>query len=91
MENTYQDRVRDQINEWVKGNPMHNKVDDECCPDFSCCKPDLLVDSVTRNEYKKAWEAGHDGIVEAMLKKFLGNAIEKYTSKNVYIGGQTDE
>ena len=27
-----------QVNEWVKGNSLHNPVRDECCPDFSCCE-----------------------------------------------------
>jgi len=24
------------------GKPYHNKFDDECCPDFSCCHPGLF-------------------------------------------------
>jgi len=27
---------------WVDGESQHNKVDDECCPDFSCCHPELF-------------------------------------------------
>lgn len=26
-----------QLGEWLRGNPMHNCIRDECCPDFSCC------------------------------------------------------
>ena len=42
-EKTYKERDLYQLDEWVKGNPIHNNVDDECCPDFSCCRPELLA------------------------------------------------
>jgi len=31
-------KKEEQLTEWVKGNSIHNKEQDECCPDFSCCK-----------------------------------------------------
>lgn len=44
-----EDRVRAQGIEYVKGNPQHNPVDDECCPDFSCCSPEIFEqDQVVR-------------------------------------------
>lgn len=39
---SYRERCDNQLEEWVKGNPIHNTKDKECCPDFSCCKPHLL-------------------------------------------------
>lgn len=39
----YQERVRLQTLAWAEGHPRHNRVDDECCPDFSCCMPDLFT------------------------------------------------
>jgi hypothetical protein len=33
------------------GNPYHNKIDDECCPDFSCCVPDMF-----EQDREKRWE-----------------------------------
>jgi hypothetical protein len=38
----YLDRVTRQGWEWVSGNVYHNEEDDECCPDFSCCYPQLF-------------------------------------------------
>ena len=38
----YQERVLTQIENWVNGISRHNYIDDECCPDFSCCEPDLF-------------------------------------------------
>lgn len=39
----YQQRARRQGWNWVSGISKHNEVDDECCPDFSCCYPNLFV------------------------------------------------
>ena len=30
------------IKQWVSGKSQHNIIDNECCPDFSCCYPDLF-------------------------------------------------
>jgi hypothetical protein len=38
----YQQRAYDQGVAWVRGEAKHNDVDDECCPDFSCCIPQLF-------------------------------------------------
>lgn len=34
--------ARTQIIRWYFGTSTHNKKSDECCPDFSCCHPELL-------------------------------------------------
>lgn len=34
---SYKVRSYKQLYEWVNGNPIHNDIDKECCPDFSCC------------------------------------------------------
>lgn len=28
---------------WMNGVSTHDKTWDECCPDFSCCKPEMKV------------------------------------------------
>lgn len=38
----YHERAKSQSLSWAIGKPYHNKTDDECCPDFSCCCPDLF-------------------------------------------------
>lgn len=38
----YRERVRVQTLTWAMGRSVHNRVDDECCPDFSCCQPDMF-------------------------------------------------
>lgn len=34
---SYKARSYTQLYEWVNGNSIHNSIDNECCPDFSCC------------------------------------------------------
>lgn len=51
----YRERMRVQALEWAKGNPQHNRIDDECCPDFSCCMPDLF----TKDDSER-WQQYHD-------------------------------
>ena len=41
----YRQRAIRQGWDWVSGISKHNEVDDECCPDFSCCYPNLLTRS----------------------------------------------
>jgi len=36
------------------GNPYHNNIDDECCPDFSCCVPDMF-----EKDEAKRWQQYH--------------------------------
>ncbi len=33
----YRQRCLKQLQNWVDGKSIHNSIDDECCPDFSCC------------------------------------------------------
>lgn len=39
---TYQERVLIQGLLWIDGQSFHNDIDNECCPDFSCCEPVLF-------------------------------------------------
>lgn len=64
-------RAELQVEEWVKGNSQHNYIDNECCPDFSCCKPEMLVDEVTRKMFKNGTEKQR----ESFMYTFLANAI----------------
>lgn len=68
-----------QLAEWVKGNPIHG---DECCPDFSCCRPELLAPEDVRIAFRDHPESRHE-----MLGMFLGKAIATYTKKKVYVAG----
>ena len=62
----YQERLRVQTLRWAMGKPVHNPVDNECCPDFSCCVPDLFIEDsqerwgVYRNYYPELDRSAHD-------------------------------
>ena len=43
----YHERMKSQALAWAQGRPYHEPIDDECCPDFSCCHPDLFTADVT--------------------------------------------
>lgn len=76
--NDYNERIEFQLSEWVKGNSIHNDIDCECCPDFSCCKPHLKADEQVRIEFSNANEEKR----LAMLFDFLGKLLE---SENIEI------
>lgn len=50
----YRERARCQCLAWAMGKVYHNRVDDECCPDFSCCVPDMF-----EADQAKRWEHYH--------------------------------
>ena len=73
----------EQLDEWVKGNPVHNKGRDECCPDFSCCQPKLLASEAVRRKFRDADEKARMGF----LWMFLGAVIALESDKKVYVSG----
>lgn len=73
-----------QLLDWVKGNSIHNAVRDECCPDFSCCRPELLAPLEEREHFLVATEPERT----RMLGMFLGRAMATIKpEKKVYIAG----
>ena len=71
-------KPEEQLDEWIKGNSIHNIERDECCPDFSCCKPELLADLNIRIKFKESnWDIRYK-----MLGMFLGKLLE---NEKVYI------
>lgn len=57
----YQQRAVDQGKTWVNGKSEHNAIDNECCPDFSCCVPSLFTkDRADRVVVYNSW-AGRNG------------------------------
>lgn len=35
---TAEQRAMIQLELWRRGHPVHNDIDNMCCPDFSCCR-----------------------------------------------------
>ena len=44
----------EQLDLWVQGQSVHNAERDECCPDFSCCRPELLQPPEVRASFQRA-------------------------------------
>jgi len=90
----YKERCQSQLDYWAKGTSIHNIVDDECCPDFSCCSPDLQSDEQTRQLFKKACDQNDEDAKNAMLMGFLGACIAKAsegkTDVKVHVSGGID-
>lgn len=81
--------IDEQLDEWVKGNPIHNADRDECCPDFSCCQPQLLAPKDVRENFAAADEETRFG----MLIHFLGAGVAAATDEpeKIYVAGQGAE
>lgn len=54
----YQQRALAQAKQWISGESVHNTIDDECCPDFSCCEPNLFTrNRLSRIDHFNKWAA----------------------------------
>lgn len=64
----------EQLQRWVAGAPLHrgDRERGECCPDFSCCNPELLAPPAERERFARATARER----EAMLGAFLGKLLE---------------
>lgn len=61
MKKKYEGQVlkdcEEQVDRWVSGESLHSDhrgCGPECCPDFSCCDPDLLQPLEVRRAFKRA-------------------------------------
>ena len=77
----------EQMAEWVSGNPLHNDTLDECCPDFSCCKPELLASL----ECRKAFVVADKETRMSFLGTFLGAAMSSMGEKAHVVGADDPE
>jgi hypothetical protein len=66
---TYKERCDNQLKEWAKGNAIHNNVDNECCPDFSCCCPELLSTKEDRYKFVSYGRKKREPMLWEMLSK----------------------
>ena len=74
----------DQLMQWVAGVSIHNQERGECCPDFSCCQPQLLATQDERNLF-----VSRPDVRDSMLMMFLNRALSKLKAK-VYVAGDAE-
>ena len=80
---------KQQIDAWVNGNSVdiETKYGKQCCPDFSCCHPELLQPV----EIRKAFQAASESERMKFLAMFLGEAMAVLIpEKKVYIAGTSN-
>lgn len=70
----------EQLRMWVEGESVCPNQDHECCPDFSCCKPQLRWPKDKRVLFAKSTQRQREG----MLMGALGSLL---SGNNVYITG----
>lgn len=75
--------VEHQLKLWVEGNPVHNDIRGECCPDFSCCNGNIAPIE-QRERFAQACSEGDEHTKMEMLGMFLGNA---FSGEKVYVAG----
>lgn len=86
----YRKKIKKQLELWVEGTSIHmpdTRDDGFCCPDFSCCVPELKAPKEERELYRELYLAKKYQEYERMLMMFLGRALPLMTDKNVYISG----
>lgn len=81
---TRQERCLSQLKHWVNGKSIHNFVDGECCPDFSCCRPKMLMHIEDRKRFMKAYINGDRKTEMAILGMAL-SGLASETGKTVRI------
>ena len=74
---------QEQLDAWVAGNPQCPNDRDECCPDFSCCKPELLA----APEVRRAFVAANNDQRMGFLMNFLGAFSE---GEKIHIAGRKE-
>lgn len=77
----------DQLRAWVDGNPYHDSVNNTCTPDFSCCRPHLLIPKEEREQFLERWLAGDLSFVQERCMGFLNALLEDHYKEvgGVYI------
>jgi hypothetical protein len=73
----------EQLQGWLAGEPRCPNDRGECCPDFSCCKPQLLQPLEVRRQFMAAPPAQR----QRMLMGFLGSFVAAIDPKARVIGG----
>ncbi len=65
----------EQITLWVAGDSRCPNDRDECCPDFSCCKPALLMPLEERQRFQRASQSEREMMLMGALVSLVGDEI----------------
>jgi len=73
--------AQEQLEKWVRGENVHNKTNDECCPDFACCQSNNHWPTPLRLKFQETYLSGGD--VMPMLLMALSGVVPD----DVYVAG----
>jgi hypothetical protein len=69
----------EQLQLWVDGNPTHmgerGDPQSQCCPDFSCCEPDMLQPVEVRKAFQAASEKERFRLFIEMEGEYLDGCV----------------
>jgi hypothetical protein len=72
------DREVEQLNLWLSGQSHHLDMPDLCCPDYSCCQPELLAPFEERELYVDTRNRRDVRTLTRLDCMFLGRLIAGY-------------
>jgi hypothetical protein len=74
-----------QLEMWLDGAAMHNIELDECCPDFSCCRPELLASEDERKNFVRFYKSNNQEGVMEMLAIFFERLVLLETNGTAHV------
>lgn len=79
-------KKKQQLIEWYRGRSLHDFQREECCPDYSCCEPDLKATFEERRAFMIAWLCQDRPQVDHMLKLFATRLLTRRQESTVTAG-----
>ena len=80
---------------WVAGDSQHlgekKAPDSLCCPDFSCCVPELAWPLDLRRKFYEADEQGRFAMLQMSLQHIVDYATKGRPDVKVYIAGESHQ
>lgn len=70
-------RPEQQLAEWLAGRPSCPNSRGECCPDFSCCCPELLWPLAMRSRFVAAGDAERERMLVGSLDSMLARSLPR--------------
>lgn len=71
----YKEREMSQLELWANGESLHNKNENICCPDFSCCNEKMNTPIDERKRYLEAYKNGSWDVCEIYILSYLTKAL----------------
>lgn len=73
--------TEEQLRRWVAGDSTHRLdpsiTGGECCPDFSCCNPQLLAEKSVREAFAAASQNGRTHFLIAFMDALITSLVGK--------------